>query len=74
MHTFLEIENGKYYVRVSPYAASNPSPMHERGKPFPDSLRPEYESLELATIGLQELTNYYQCLVEKKVSKKRGQG
>jgi hypothetical protein len=48
--------------------------MHERGKPFPDSLKSEYESLELATIGLQELTNYYQCLVEKKVSKKRGQG
>ncbi len=74
MHTFLEIENGKYYVRVSPYSASNPSTMHERGKPFPDSLKPEYDSLELAAIGLQELTNYYQCLVEKKVSKKRGQG
>jgi hypothetical protein len=47
--------------------------MHERGKPFPDSLKPEYDSLELATIGLQELTNYYQCSVEKKGSKKRGQ-
>jgi hypothetical protein len=43
--------------------------MHQRGKPFPDSYSPEYESMELATIGLQELTDYFQCYEEKRLSK-----
>lgn len=76
MRVFLEIEAGKYKLRVSPYAAQAPTAMHERGKPFPDSYRPEYESVELASIGLQELTDYFQCYEEtrhlkpKRVSKK----
>ncbi len=69
MRVFLEIEEGKYKLRVSPYAAETPSPMHQRGKPFPDSYSPEYESMELATIGLQELTDYFQCYEEKRLSK-----
>jgi hypothetical protein len=43
--------------------------MHQRGKPFPDSYSSEYESMELATIGLQELTDYFQCYEEKRLSK-----
>jgi hypothetical protein len=45
--------------------------MHQRGKPFPESVRDSYEELELAAIGLQQLTDYYKCSAEKKVSKKR---
>jgi hypothetical protein len=71
MHVFLEIQEGKYYLRVSPYSAGSPTPMHQRGKPFPESVRDSYEELELATIGLQQLTDYYRCSVEKKASKKR---
>ena len=71
MHVFLEIEEGLYVLKVSPYAAGRPSAMHERGKPFPASYRTEYKELELAAIGLQELTEYYKCYEEKRVSKKR---
>jgi hypothetical protein len=71
MHVFLEIQEGKYYLRVSPYSAGSPTPMHQRGKPFPESVRDSYEELELATIGLQQLTDYYRCSVEKKALKKR---
>jgi hypothetical protein len=47
--------------------------MHQRGKPFPDSYSPEYESMELASIGLQELTEYFQCYEETRHLKpKRG--
>jgi hypothetical protein len=71
MHVFLEIQEGKYYLRVSPYSAGSPTPMHQRGKPFPESVRGSYEELELATLGLQQLTDYYKCCEEKRVSKKR---
>jgi hypothetical protein len=71
MHVFLEIQEGKYYLRVSPYAAGSPTAMHQRGKPFPESVKDSYEELELATIGLQQLTDYYKCYEEKRVSKKR---
>ena len=71
MHVFLEIEEGLYVLKVSPYAAGRPSAMHERGRPFPASYRTEYKELELAAIGLQELTEYYKCYEEKRVSKKR---
>lgn len=71
MHVFLEIEEGLYVLKVSPYAAGRPSAMHERGRPFPASYRTEYKELELAAIGLQGLTEYYKCYEEKRVSKKR---
>jgi hypothetical protein len=71
MHVFLEAEEGLYVLKVSPYAAGRPTAMHKRGKPFPASYRTEYKELELAAIGLQELTEYYKCYEEKKVSKKR---
>jgi hypothetical protein len=71
MRVFLEIEEGKYKLRVSPYRAETPSPMHQRGKPFPDSFKSEYESMELAAIGLQELTEYFQCYEEKRHLKPR---
>jgi hypothetical protein len=45
--------------------------MHQRGKPFPDSFKSEYESMELAAIGLQELTEYFQCYEEKRHLKPR---
>jgi hypothetical protein len=45
--------------------------MHERGKPFPNSYRPEYENMELATIGFQELTEYFQCYEEKRHLKQK---
>jgi hypothetical protein len=45
--------------------------MHQRGKPFPESVRENYDELELAALGLQQLTDYYRCSVEKKVLKKR---
>ena len=73
MHVFLEIQEGKYYLRVSPYSASSPTAMHRRGKPFPESVREIYEELDLATLGLQQLTDYYKCSVEKKVLKKRAE-
>ena len=71
MHVFLEIQEGKYYLRVSPYSASSPTAMHQRGKPFPESVRETYEELDLAALGLQQLTDYYKCSVEKKGSKKQ---
>lgn len=73
MRVFLEIEKGLYVLKVSPYAAGRPTSMHQRGKPFPDSYKPEYDSMELAAIGLQELTDYFQCYEEKRHLKpKRG--
>jgi hypothetical protein len=45
--------------------------MHQRGKPFPESVRDSYEELELATIGLQQLTDYYKCYEEKPRSKQK---
>ena len=71
MRVFLEIEAGVYKLRVSPFAAETPSPMHQRGKPFPDSYKPEYKSMELAAIGLQELTDYFRCYEEKRDSKQK---
>ena len=71
MRVFLEIEEGKYKLRVSPYSAETPSPMHQRGKPFPDSYKPEYTNMELASIGLQELTEYFQCYEETRHLKPR---
>jgi hypothetical protein len=71
MHVFLEIQEGKYYLRVSPYSAGSPTTMHQRGKPFPESVRESYEKLELATIGLQQLTDYYKCYEEKPRSKQK---
>ena len=71
MHVFLEIQEGKYYLRVSPYSAGSPTTMHQRGKPFPESVRESYDKLELAALGLQQLTDYYRCYEEKRVSKKR---
>jgi hypothetical protein len=72
MHVFLTIEEGKYRLKVSGYAASNVGPMHERGKPFPRSFQPEYEELELAAIGLQELIEYYKCSEGHHSKQKRG--
>jgi len=73
MHVFIEFNNGRYYIRVSPYAAGNPSAMHERGSPFPRSLKDEYDDPELALVALKELTQYYLCSHEKRHSKtKRG--
>lgn len=73
MRVFLEIEKGKYKLRVSPYSAQTPTAMHQRGMPFPASYRPEYDSMELAAIGLQQLTDYFQCYEEKRHLKpKRG--
>jgi len=73
MHVFLEAEEGLYVLKVSPYAAGQPTAMHGRGKPFPASYRTEYKELELAAIGLQELTEYYKCYEEKRHLKpKRG--
>ena len=71
MHVFIEAEEGVYVLKVSPYAAGRPTAMHQRGKPFPASYRTEYKELELAAIGLQELTEYFKCYEEKRVSKKR---
>jgi hypothetical protein len=71
MHVFIEAEEGVYVLKVSPYAAGRPTAMHQRGKPFPASYRTEYDSVELAAIGLQELTEYFKCYEEKRVSKKR---
>jgi len=72
MHVFLEIQEGKYYLRVSPYSAGSPTTMHQRGRPFPESVKANYEELELAALGLQQLTDYYKCCEEKQGSKKRG--
>ena len=71
MHVFIEAEEGVYVLKVSPYAAGRPTAMHQRGKPFPASYRTEYKELELAAIGLQELTEYFKCYEEKRISKKR---
>lgn len=73
MHVFLEIEEGKFFLRVSPYSAIRPTDMHQRGKPFPSSVRDSYEELELAAIGLQQLTDYYKCYEEKRGSKKQAE-
>ena len=73
MHAFLEIQEGKYYLRVSPYSAGSPTAMHQRGKPFPGSVRDSYLDSEQAIIGLQQLTDYYKCYEEKRGSKKRAE-
>jgi hypothetical protein len=71
MRVFLEIEAGKYKLRVSPYAAQAPTAMHERGKPFPPTVTDEYTNVDEAILGLQHLSDYFRCYEEKQDSKPR---
>jgi hypothetical protein len=72
MYVFLTIEEGKYRLKVSGYPASTIGPMHQRGTDFPNSLQPEYDELELAAIGLQDLTEYYKCSEGHRSKQKHG--
>lgn len=71
MRVFLEIEEGLYKIKVSGYSASTPSHMHKRGREWPASLKPEYQSAEEAIKALRDMTDYY---AEKKKASQSKKG